>query len=92
MQMKVAEVKVARKVWEVKILTNRYGHKFIVAKSRTIYDTVLEVHLERMFDGVVVAHEVNNNIIDSEELTKLRRELIKLREEYCKETKERNRW
>ena len=82
--MKVAEIKIARKVWEVILLTNRHGHKFIIAKSRTIYDTVLEVHLAKMFDGMIVAHECHNQIVDGNVLAELRRELIKLREEYCK--------
>ena len=88
--MKIAEVKVARKVWEIVVLTNRYGNKFIVAKSKTIYDTVLEVHLEKMPDGVVIAHEVRNNLLEDEELSRLRKAMIELREQYC--TKERNRW
>lgn len=81
--MKVGEIKFGRKVWDILVLTNRYGHKFVIAKTKTIYDTVLEVNLERMFDGNVVAYEVNHNIIDNDELVTLRKELIKYRKEYC---------
>lgn len=80
--MKIAEVKVPRRKWDIILLTNRYGNKFVIAKSRTVYDTVLEVHLERMFDGVVIAHEINNQLIDNDEMVKLRKELIKFRKEY----------
>ena len=80
--MKIAEVKLPRRKWEIILLTNRYGNKFVIAKSRTVYDTVLEVHLERMFDGVVIAHEINNQLIDNDEMVKLRKELIKFRKEY----------
>ena len=87
--MKVGEVKVARRVWDIIVLTNRYGNKFVIAKSRTIYDTVLEVHLERMFDGVAIAHEINHNILDDYELSMVRQSLLHYRKEYVENVTER---
>lgn len=88
--MKITEVKVAKKVWDIEIYTNKLGHKFIKAKCTTIYDTLLEIQLYKMPDGVVIAYEVNNNLVENETLTELRKAMIELREQYC--TKERNRW
>lgn len=85
--MKIAEIKVAKDVWDIEIYTNKLGHKFVKAKRTTVYDTLLEIQLYRMPDGVVIAYEVNNNLVDNETLTELRKAMIELRKQYC----ERNR-
>lgn len=83
--MKIAEIKVARKTWDIEVYTNHNGNKFIKAKCTTIYGTLLEVQLYRMYDGVVIAYEVNHNLVDEETLTELRKAMIELREQYCME-------
>lgn len=83
--MKVAEVKVARKTWDIEVYTNKNGNKFIKAKCVTIYGTLLEVRLYKMYDGVVIAYEVNHNLIDEETLTELKKAMMKLREQYFTE-------
>lgn len=88
--MKIAEVKSQRKVWDIEIYTNKFGHKFIKAKCMTEHDTLLEIQLYRMPDGVVIAYEVNNNLVDNETISELRKAMIELRKQYC--TTERNRW
>lgn len=83
--MKIAEIKVSRKVWDIEVYTNKNGNKFIKAKCTTIYGTLLEVQLYKMYDGVIIAYEVNHNLVDDETLTELRKVMIKLREQYCME-------
>lgn len=83
--MKVAELKVDRKTWSIEVYTNHNGHKFIKAKCETIYGTLLEVQLYKMYDGVVIAYEVNNNLVDDETLSELRKVMMELREQYCME-------
>ena len=81
--MKVAEIKVERKTWNIEVYTNKNGNKFIKAKCETVYGTLLDVQLYKMYDGVVIAYEVNNNLVDEETLTELRKSMIELREQYC---------
>ena len=83
--MKVAEIKVERKTWNIEVYTNKNGNKFIKAKCETVYGTLLDVQLYKMYDGVVIAYEVNNNLVDEETLTELRKSMIELREQYCTE-------
>ena len=83
--MKVAEVNVERKTWDIEVYTNKNGNKFIKAKCITIYGTLLEVHLYKMYDGVVIAYEVNHNLVDEKTLTELKKAMIRLREQYCME-------
>lgn len=81
--MKVAEVKLDRKQWDIEIYTNKNGNKFIKAKCTTIYGTLLEVQLYRMYDGVIIAYEVNHNLVDEEILSELRKAMIELHKQYC---------
>ena len=91
--MRVGDVQVGRRKWDILLLTNRHGNKFVVAKSRTIYDTVLEINLERMYDGMIIAHEVNNNIIDDHEMSIVRQSLMYYRKEYVENgTENRNNY
>lgn len=85
--MKIAEIKVERKTCDIEVYTNKNGNKFIKAKCETIYGTLLEVQLYKMYDGVVIAYEVNHNLVDEETLSELKKAMIKLREQYC--TKEK---
>lgn len=88
--MKIAEVKSQRRVWDIEVYTNKYGNKFIKAKCMTEHDTLLEIQLYKMPDGVIIAYEVNNNLVDNDTLTELRKAMIELRKQYC--TTERARW
>lgn len=83
--MKVAEVKVDRKTWDIEVYTNKNGNKFIKAKCQTIYGTLLVVQLYKMYDGVIIAYEVNHNLVDEETLVELKKAMLKLREQYCME-------
>lgn len=83
--MKVAEIKVERKKWNIEVYTNKNGNKFIKAKCETIYGTLLEVQLYKMYDGVIIAYEVNHNLVDDETLSELRKAMIALKEQYCME-------
>ena len=87
--MKIAEIKVERKMWDIEVYTNKFGNKFIKAKCMTEHDTLLEVQLYKMPDGVIIAYEVNNNLVDNEVISELRKAMIELRKQYC--TMERNR-
>lgn len=83
---KVVQVKVARKLWTIEVYTNSRGNKFVIAKQTTVYDTLFEVHLYRMpDDGQVFAYEVNHCPLDSEVLSALRKEMIKVRDSFYKE-------
>ena len=83
--MKVAEVKVDRKTWDIEVYTNKNGNKFIKAKCETIYGTLLVVQLYKMYDGVIFAYEVNHNLVDEKTLVELKKAMLKLREQYCME-------
>ena len=75
----VSEVTINRKVWTIEVYTNRYGRKIIKAKYENIYGTLLEVRLCRMADGVIIVYEVNNNIVDNDTLSVLRKAMLKLK-------------
>ena len=87
--MKVAEFKKERKVWEIEVHTNKMGNKFVKAKCMTQYDTLLEVQLYKMHDNVVIAYEVNHNLVDNETLSELRKVMMEIREQYCSRPSER---
>lgn len=82
---KVVQIKIARKIWTIEVYTNSRGNKFVKAKQTTVYDTLFEVHLYRMpDDGMVFAYEVNHNPLDAEVLQALKKEMIKVRDEFYK--------
>ena len=83
--MKVAEIKISRKTLDIEVYTKKNGSKFIKAKCVSIYGKLLEVRLYKMYDGVIFAYEINNNLIDEETLTELKKAMMKLREQYCTE-------
>lgn len=83
--MKVAEIKISRKTWDIEVYKTKTNNKFIKAKCVTIYGTLLEVRLYKMYDGVIFAYEINNNLIDEETLSELKKAMLKLREQYCTE-------
>lgn len=90
---KVVQVKIARKVWNIEVYTNRYGNKFVKAKQETVYDTLFEVQLYRMpDDGMVFAYETHNHPIDHEILSALRTEMIKVRDGFYKEKENERKW
>jgi hypothetical protein len=90
----VTEIKVQRKVlgelWDIKVLTFPNGNKKVVAKKTTIYDTVLEVQLEKKEDGMIVPYEVADRLVENELLTELKREMLRIKRN--SNTTERNRW
>ena len=89
--MQIREITIQRKVWEIILCKNRYGKKFLIAKQRTIYDTIIEVKLFTMSDGVSFARPNNpKDLVEDDVLTELKKKLIELQKEYCGE--ERNRW
>lgn len=92
----VEEKPIAHKKWTIEIHTNQYGTKFVTAKRETIYGTVLEVRIEK-HERYYVPYEKNNHLIDSDELLKIRDEMLKVFKGYVTEKPkrrfiERNRW
>ena len=81
--MQITEITIKRKVlgelWDIKITTYPNGAKKVVSRRTTIYDTVLEVRLEKKEDGMIVPYEVANRLVENEMLTELKREMLKLR-------------
>lgn len=86
MKIYVTERPIAHKKWTIEIHTDRYGNKFVTAKRETIYGSILEVRVEK-HDGFNIPYEKRNQLIDMEELFKVKDEMMSVLNRT-----ERNRW
>ena len=75
---------IKRKEWEIHLCETRNGKRFIVAKQKTIYDTMVEVKLYTMYDGTSVATPDNpRDLVDNEVLATLKKAMLALAQIYC---------
>lgn len=77
MKIYVTERPIAHKKWTIEIHTDRFGNKFVTAKRETIYGSILEVRVEK-HDGFNIPYEKHNQLIDTEEMFKVKDEMMKV--------------